>query len=92
MVRLDKSLRQKKLIDFIEEVGVGIFAGDMPFVSGTPEHDAVSRVLKRFSFILRKVGQKLSKNGAEINLEKMLLDTIGNNKGFSDNNAEFILR
>lgn len=92
VIKVDKDFAQKKITDFIQEVGLGIFAGDMPYVKGTSEYDAVSRVLKRFAFILRKVEPKLSKNGVKVNLEKMLLDTIGNNKGYSDNNAEFKLR
>lgn len=92
VIKVDKDFAKKKLTDFIREVGLGIFAGDMPYVKGTPEYDAVSRVLKRFGFILRKVEPKLSKDGVNVNLEKMLLDTIGNNKGYSDNNAEFKLR
>ena len=31
-------------------------------------------------------------NGEKIHLRSMLLNTIGNNKGFSDNNAEFTLK
>lgn len=92
VIKVDKSLAQKKLTDFIQEVGLGIFFGDMPYVKGTPVYDAVSRVLKRFSFVIRKIEPKLSKDGIDVNLEKMLIDTIGNNKGFSDNNAEFRLR
>ena len=92
VLKIDKSLAQTKLTDFIGEVGTGIFKGDMPYVKGTPVYDAVSSVLKRFSFVLRRLEPKLSKDGAKVDLEKMLLDTIGNNKGFSDNDAEFKLR
>ncbi len=92
VIKVDKALAQKKLTDFIQEVGVGIFSGDMSYVKGTPVYDAVTRVLKRFSFVIRKIEPKLSKDGVNVNLEKMLIDTIGNNKGFSDNNAEFRLR
>ena len=34
----------------------------------------------------------LVKNGESVDLRSMLLNTIGNNKGFSDNNAEFTLK
>ena len=34
----------------------------------------------------------LSKNGVKVDLKSMLLDTVGNNKGFSDNDAEFKLK
>ena len=50
------------------------------------------RVFKRFNFIIKKVEPKLSKNGVKIDLTEMIMNTIGNNKGYSDNNAEFKLK
>ena len=64
----------------------------MPYVEGTPGYNLIVGILDRFSFVLKKVEPKLSKNGEKIELRNMLLNTIGNNKGFSDNNAEFILK
>ena len=64
----------------------------MPYVEGTAGYNLIAGILKRFSFVLKRVEPKLSKNGAPVDLRTMLLDTIGNNKGFSDNNAEFILK
>lgn len=89
--RVDKKLGKKKLAELISEVGISIFKGDLPYVDGTPEHKLISSFLKRFSFVLKKVEPKLEKDGVKINLEEMLLNTIGNNKGFSDANAEFRL-
>lgn len=92
LIKVPKPLREKKLTDFIGEVGVSIFLGDMPYTEGTPVYEALSRVLKRFSFIIKKVEPKLGKNGVKIDLADMLLNTIGSNKPYSDNNAEFILK
>ena len=92
LLKVDKQLGRKKLTDFISDVGISIFKGDMPYVNGTPEHKLISSFLKRFSFVLKKIEPKLSKDGVKINLEEMLLNTIGNNKSFSDINAEFTLR
>ncbi len=91
-IKPDKELKNKKLTQLIGEVGVGIFLGDGPHTEGTPVYNLISGILKRFSFVLKKVEPKLSKNGIKVDLRKMLLDTIGNNKGFSDNNAEFKLK
>ncbi len=91
-IGIDKDLKKKKLKDFAAEIGLSIFMGDGPYVEGTPEHNAISKVLKRFSFIIKKVEPKLGKNGVKVNLTEMLLNTIGNNKGFSDNNAEFTIK
>ena len=90
-IKTDKSIRKIKLIDLAWNIGIAIFKGDMPYGAGTPEGDAIARVLKRFGFIIRKVEPKLSKNGIKVNLTDMLLDTVSNNKGFSDNNAVFTL-
>ena len=91
-IRLDKSLKNKKIKDLIGEVGLAIFMGDMPCVEGTPIHTALFKVLKRFSFILKKVEPKLQKGDVKIDLKDMLLNTVGNNKGYSDNNAKFQLK
>ena len=91
-IKRDKALKEKKLIDLIGEVGAGIFSGDGPHTEGTPVYNFISGILNRFSFIIKKVEPKLEKNGIKVDLKSMLLNTIGNNKGFSDNNAEFTLK
>ena len=88
-LKRDKEFDKKKFSDFVGEVGLSIFTGDMPFVEGTPGYKFFAGILDRFSFVLKKVEPKLCKNGEKIDLRSMLLNTIGNNKGFSDNNAEF---
>lgn len=91
-IKIDKSLKNVKLMDFAGEIATAIFKGDMPYTDGTPEYDAISKALKRLGFILKKVEPKLSKNGVEVDLTDMLLNTIGNNKGYSDNNAVINLK
>ena len=92
LIKVPKPLKEKKLTDFIGEVGVSIFLGDMPYTEGTPTYEALRRILKRFSFVIKKLEPKLSKDGVKIDLTEMLLNTIGSNKPYSDNNAEFILK
>lgn len=91
-IKKDKKFDKKRFTDFIGEVAVSIFSGDMPYVEGTAEYNLIAGILSRVSFVLKKIEPKLSKNGTKIDLKNMLLDTIGNNKGFSDNNAEFTLK
>lgn len=91
-LKRDKEFDKKKFSDFVGEVGLSIFTGDMPYVEGTAGYNLLAGILDRFSFVLKKVEPKLSKNGEKIVLRSMLLNTIGNNKGFSDNNAEFTLK
>lgn len=90
-IKVDKNLRKKKFKDFVSETGVAIFMGDQPYVKGTPEYDMIFAALKRVSFILKKVEPKLSKNGVKVDLTDMFLNTVGNNKGFSDTNEKFTL-
>ena len=91
-IKIDASLKNALLLDFAGEIATAIFKGDMPYINGTPEYDAISKALKRLGFILKKIEPKLSKNGVEINLTEMLLNTIGNNKGYSDNNTKINLK
>ena len=91
-IRRDKEFDKKKFTDFVGEVGVSIFTGDGPYVEGTPGYKLLADILSRFSFVLKKIEPKLSKYGIKVDLRSMLLNTIGNNKGFSDNDAEFTLK
>ncbi len=90
-IKVDKSIKKVKFIDLAGDIGIAIFSGDAAYTEGTPVYNAFSKALKRLNFIIKKVEPKLSKNGVEVNLNKMLLNTIGNNKGYSDNNAEIKL-
>ncbi len=90
-IKPDKSIRKTKFIDFAGNIGIAIFKGDMPYGADSPEGAVIGRVLKRFGFVIRKVEPKLSKDGVKVNLTDMLLNTISNNKGYSDNNAVLTL-
>ena len=90
-IKKDKAIDNKKLTSFVGEIGVGIFLGDGPHTEGTPAYNFISGALDRFSFVLKKLDPKLAKNGNKLDLRNIILNTIGNNKGFSDNNAEFTL-
>lgn len=90
-VNVDKSIRNKKFIELAGEIGVSIFAGDQPYVAGTPVGDAFIKVFKRLGFVLAKIEPKLSKNGVKVDLKEMLINTIGNNKGYSDNDTKIYL-
>lgn len=92
IIKTDKSVRKMKLTDLVVRIGLSIFSGDQPFVKGTPEYDMIYKFLKRFSFVIKKIEPKLEKDGVKVNLQDMILNTIGNNKRFSDSNARFILK
>ncbi len=90
-IRIDESLKGVKLLDFAGKIALVIFKGDQPFVKGTKEYDVINKFLNRIKFIIKKIEPKLSKDD-EINLTDMVLNTIGNNKGFSDNNVTINLK
>jgi hypothetical protein len=91
-IKVDKSLKEKPFTVFAGEIARNIFLGDQPYVKGTPEYDAVARALKRFKPIIKIVQKKLTKDGITPDLSEMVLNTIGNNKGWSDNNATVSLK
>jgi len=91
-IKVDPSLKNKKFTVFAGEIARDIFLGDQPYTKGTPEYDAVSRVLKRFRPVIKTVEKKLAKDGITPDLTEMVLNTIGNNKGWSDNDAVISLR
>jgi hypothetical protein len=91
-IKVDKSLKDKKFSELIGDLARDVFTGDQPYTEGTPVYDAVSRVLKRFGPIIRKAEKKLTKDGITPDLSGMLINTIGNNKGWSDNDAVIKLK
>lgn len=83
---VDESIRDRKFIDFVTEIGRGIFAGDQAFTEGTLEYEMIAFALKKYQFIIKRIEPKLEKDGNKIDLTSMLLETIGSN-GFTDNDA-----
>lgn len=90
-IRIDKSLKNEKLIDVVGRVGLSIFEGDSPYKAGTPLYAAIEKALGRFNFILKKVSKKLSSDERTVDLKKMILDTVGADKEYPDNNAKIEL-
>lgn len=92
LIRVPKEIKDKKFCDFTGELARDIFKGDQPYVEGTPVYTVIARFLKRFKPVLSIVSKKLAKDGIKPDLTSMLLNTIGNNKGWSDNNATIKLK
>ncbi len=91
-IKVDESLKDKRLMEIACEVGRSIFAGDQPYKEGTAVHSALSAALNRLDFIIKKIEPKLQKGEHKLNLKSMLLNSIANNKGFSDNNTTMKLK
>ncbi len=91
-IKPDSTIKNKKLMEIACEVGRSIFAGDQPYKEGTAVHGALSAALQRLSFIIKKVEPKLQKGEDKLDLTQMLLNSIANYKGFSDNDATIKLR
>lgn len=92
LIRVPKETKDKKFCDFTGELARDVFKGDQPYTEGNPIHTVISRFLKRFKPVLKIAEKKLTKNGIRPDLTEMLLNTIGNNKGWSDNDATVTLK
>jgi len=92
LIRVPKEIKDKKFCDFTGELARDVFKGDQPYTEGTPVYTVIVRFLKRFKPVLNIVSKKLAKDGVKPDLTDMLLNTIGNNKGWSDNNATIKLK
>jgi hypothetical protein len=92
LIRVPKEIKDKKFCGFTGELARDIFKGDQPYTEGTPVYTVIARFLKRFRPILNIASKKLAKDGIKPDLTDMLLNTIGNNKGWSDNNATIKLK
>lgn len=92
LIRVPKEIKDKKFCDFTGELARDVFKGDQPYTEGTPVYTVIARFLKRFKPVLSIVSKKLAKDGVKPDLTSMLLNTIGNNKGWSDNNATIKLK
>ena len=67
-----------------------LFAGNQPFVEGSPEGDALLGILKRLRFILNKISVK-DIDGNKADLFEILKHSAGN-YGIDDHNAVFKLK
>lgn len=92
MIKADKEIKDKKLTELIGDIGLCIFKGDMPYTEGTAVYKLFSRIFKRFSFAIKIAEGKLEKDGVKPDLRDMLLNTIGNNKPYKDNDLEIKLK
>ena len=91
-IKVDSSIKDKPFTVFAAEVTRNIFLGDQPYVKGTPEYNAIVMTLNRLSLLVKTAESKLTKNGVTPNITKMVINSIGNNKGWSDNNATINLK
>ena len=89
-IRCDKSVRNMRALDYATELVRGVFEGNQSFVEGTPKGDVWMKLLKRISFILKKIDVK-GWDGKKADLYDILKNTAGN-YGIDDYNATLHLR
>ena len=78
------------LKNYIAQLVRNLFAGNQPFVEGTPEGDALLGVLKRLNPILKKIHLK-NTDGEAVDLFDILKNSAGN-YGIDDYNVTLYLR
>ncbi len=90
LVRCDESIMDRPLRDFLTEIVRNVFAGNAPYVYGTPEYDAFMGILGRFDPILAVAGNAVKINGKKADIKDMLKNCIGH-YGVDEYNATLIL-
>ncbi|HZJ75544.1 MAG TPA: metallophosphoesterase [Clostridia bacterium] len=91
-IKVPKQLRDEKLADVVAEIGVSIFAGDMPYKKGDPKGELIIKALKRFKPIIKFAEKKIIKNDNITDLTEMLLTSVGKAGVYSDNDTVFNLQ
>ncbi|OQA47739.1 MAG: hypothetical protein BWY46_01758 [Firmicutes bacterium ADurb.Bin300] len=91
-IKVPKPLKKQRLADFASEIGISIFAGDMPYTEGTPKGDLIRKTLKRLCPVIRFVERKLSKDNEPLDLTQMLLSSVGKTGNYSDNHTVINLK
>lgn len=71
-VKCDDSIKDVLFVDLARELVRNAFCGNMPYVAGTPEHDAIMGVAGRLAKVVR-----LKANGQPVDLYEMVEKTIG---------------
>lgn len=83
-VKCDKSVKNVLIKDFIAELVQSVFAGNQPFVEGSPKGDALLKILKRLNPVLKKIKLK-NTDGDDVDLFEIIKNSAGN-YGFDDYN------
>ncbi len=86
-IKVPKRLKEQRLADFVSEIGISIFAGDMPYIEGTPQGNLIKNTLKRTKPVIKLFEHKLRKEGKALDLTQMLLSTVGKTGRYSDNDT-----
>ena len=84
-VKCDGSIKDRPLRELLLAIVRNIFAGNAPYVEGTPEYDAVMGVLGRFSPILKIVKKKKG-----LDVQELVRQSIGHT-GVDEYNGEIAL-
>lgn len=78
LVKCDKSIKDRPLKGFLQEIVRNVFAGNAPYVEGTPEYEAVMKLLGRLSPVLFIVKKKVKVGGKPLDIKEILKSCLGN--------------
>lgn len=87
-IKVDKSIRDVKFADFAVDIVRYVFAGNQPFVEGTPKGDVLLRLFKRIKIFIKTLK---GSQGEELDFYGTMKNTVGN-YGIDDYNAEIKLK
>lgn len=86
-IKVPKELQGEKLLDVAAEIGVSIFAGDMPYKEGDPKGELIIKGLKRLKSIIKIAEKRIIKDENITDLTDVLLRSVGKAGEFSDNDT-----
>lgn len=83
LIRVDKSIKDMELTDFITDVVISIFEGNQPYRQGTAGGDFILKVAERMAPMLRKLK---GAQGERLDFYELVKNSVGN-YGISDYSA-----
>lgn len=89
-VPCDKSIKQMRVLDYVKDLVRGVFEGNQSYVEGTPKGDLWLSILRRLSFLFKKLDIK-AWDGKKADLYSILKNTAGN-YDIDDYNATLTLK
>ncbi len=89
-IKCDNSIKNMRALDYATELVRGVFEGNQTFVEGTPNGDLWLNLLKRLSFIFKKIDIK-GWDGKKADLYDLLKNTAGN-YDIDDYNTTLIIK
>lgn len=88
-IHVKKPLAKQKLLDFVLDLVIAVFAGDPPYTEDTYEYSIIIKVLDRLKPVLKIVDNKLGNKLPEGGVRNLVITLINKECKIPDNDCEF---